>query len=167
MIKNISNEEKAVVTLLDGVKCPYEDGEAVLIKNVEGMKSKEDPSKSISETIYKIKTINSKSFEIGNTTGYDPYIRNGTAKNIKTPIVLKFKAMQDVFQNIQEGLPIDENMSFYDFVKMGRNALIHCCFVSLDSFIGTNKRVPKPWDTSDADEMFKIFAKIYPEEMKP
>lgn len=62
IIKNISNEEKAVVTLLDGVKNPFEDGEAVLIKNVEGMKNKEDPTKTINETIHKIKVINSKSF---------------------------------------------------------------------------------------------------------
>ena len=62
IIKNISCDEKAVVTLLDGVKSPFEDGEAIILRNVEGMKSKEDPNKSINETIYKIKTINSKSF---------------------------------------------------------------------------------------------------------
>ena len=37
MIKNISCEEDGVVTLLDGVKHPYEDGDYVVINNVEGM----------------------------------------------------------------------------------------------------------------------------------
>ncbi len=72
--------------MLDGVKNPFEDGEAVLIRNVEGMKLKDDEAKLINETIHKVKVINSKSFEIGNTLGYTPYIRNGTVKNIKTPV---------------------------------------------------------------------------------
>ena len=31
MIKNITNEENAIVTVLEGQKVPYEDGETVLI----------------------------------------------------------------------------------------------------------------------------------------
>jgi Ubiquitin-activating enzyme E1 FCCH domain len=37
MIKSISNAEKGVVTLLTGVKHPYEDGELVVISEIEGM----------------------------------------------------------------------------------------------------------------------------------
>lgn len=37
MIKNISIAEKGIVTLLPGVKHPYQDGEVILIKSVEGM----------------------------------------------------------------------------------------------------------------------------------
>jgi len=37
MIKNITSEEAAVVTLLEGSKHPYEDGEYVVIDLVEGM----------------------------------------------------------------------------------------------------------------------------------
>ena len=37
MIKNITTAEKAVVTLLDGAKHPFEDGEVVIIKGVDGM----------------------------------------------------------------------------------------------------------------------------------
>ena len=77
-----------MVTLLDGSKHPYEDGEAVVIGQVEGMKHKEDPSKSINGAIRKVKVINFKSFEIGDTRMYEPYVRNGTAKNIKTPVNL-------------------------------------------------------------------------------
>ena len=65
-----------------------------------------------------MKTINSKSFEIGDTTCYEPYARNGTAKNIKTPVFLKFSSMKDIFESAQDKLPIDENLSFFDFVKM-------------------------------------------------
>lgn len=90
-VKEITNHEKGIVTLLDGVKNPFEDGEAVLIRNVEGMKLKDEDTKSINDTIHKVKVINSKSFEIGNTLNYGPYVRNGTIKNIKTPVELSYK----------------------------------------------------------------------------
>lgn len=37
IIKSISNEEEGLVTLLDGVKHPYEDGDCVVLNLVEGM----------------------------------------------------------------------------------------------------------------------------------
>lgn len=37
MIKNITNAEKGVVTLLPGVKHPFEDGEHVIFSEVLGM----------------------------------------------------------------------------------------------------------------------------------
>lgn len=61
------------------------------------MTHKEDKTKSINGTLHKVKVINSKSFMIGDTTAYEPYIRNGIAKNVKTPITLKYKNMKEVF----------------------------------------------------------------------
>lgn len=40
IIKSITNATNGVVTLLDGAKHPYEDGEVVHLKNVEGMAHK-------------------------------------------------------------------------------------------------------------------------------
>lgn len=37
MIKSVSNEEQGLVTLLDGVKHPYEDGDYVVLSMVDGM----------------------------------------------------------------------------------------------------------------------------------
>lgn len=62
MIKDIEISERGLVTLLDGAKHSYEDGEAVVLSQVEGMKFKEDQSKSINGAIRKIKVINFKSF---------------------------------------------------------------------------------------------------------
>lgn len=39
MIKSITNEERGIVTLLEGAKHPYEDGEVVVINNVNGMQN--------------------------------------------------------------------------------------------------------------------------------
>lgn len=61
-----------------------------MINHVEGMKLKEDATKSINGAIRKVKVINFKSFEIGDTRMFEPYVRNGTAKNIKTPVIVDF-----------------------------------------------------------------------------
>lgn len=37
IIKNISNEEEGLVTLMDGVKHPYEDGDYIVLSLVNGM----------------------------------------------------------------------------------------------------------------------------------
>lgn len=58
------------------------------------MNHKDDKTKSINGTLHKVKALNTKSFQIGDTTMYEPYIRNGLAKNVKTPIFLKFKSMK-------------------------------------------------------------------------
>lgn len=40
MIKHISNEEEGLVTLLDGLKHPYQDGDYVLLSKIQGMETK-------------------------------------------------------------------------------------------------------------------------------
>lgn len=52
---------------------------------------------SINGTIHKIRSININSFEIGDTRGFSNYIRNGIAKNIKTPINVSFKSLSSVW----------------------------------------------------------------------
>ena len=97
--------------------------------------------------------INSKSFYIGDTTHHEPFIRNGLAKNVKTPVSLNFKSMKEVYENAKTNLPIDENLQFYDFSKMNRNKLIHFCFVALDEYADSKMgKLPKAWSSADAKE---------------
>ena len=88
MIKDISyNEEKlnSVVTLLDGFKHKYEDGDSVVLKEVLGMQ-KIGEEKSINDTVVTIKVINPSSFTISEDVRlYSPYNGNGTAKQVKVP----------------------------------------------------------------------------------
>lgn len=99
MISNITNEENGVVTLLPGLKHPYEDGDTVIFREVEGMDSlnTDKEPKSINGTIHKIQTINSNSFKIGDTSNYSPYIRNGLVKNIKVPVHISFKSFEETY----------------------------------------------------------------------
>lgn len=50
----------------------------------------------INGTLHRVKTINKSTFLIGDTTTYSPYVRNGTAKLIKTPIQMKFLPLENV-----------------------------------------------------------------------
>ena len=46
--------------------------------------------KSINDQVFQIKSINTNSFYIGDTRNYSPYIRNGTAINLKKSIKINF-----------------------------------------------------------------------------
>lgn len=85
------------------------------------MVHKEDNSKSINNTVHKVKVMNVYEFQIGDTSVYQPYIRNGTVKNIKEPVHVKFRSMREVFEGAKEKLPIDQNLQYYDFSKEGKN----------------------------------------------
>jgi len=88
MIQSITSEEQGLVTCLKGIKHGCEDGDAVMITEVKGMKLKEgekhdDPelkSDNINGTIHKIKVENAFSFRIGDTRKYEDYEGNGIAK---------------------------------------------------------------------------------------
>lgn len=66
--------------------------------------------------------------------------------------------MEDVYK--QADLPIDENLQFYDFVKMNKNKIIHNCFVALDIFTQKKKAAPKPWDIENANEFLEIYTQL-------
>jgi hypothetical protein len=93
MIESITNAEKGVVTLLNKQRHPYEDGEAVRITGVKGMTKQN--GESINGTIHKIIVINQFSFEIGNTLEYSSYEIDGVARNMKLPIKVEFKPLEE------------------------------------------------------------------------
>jgi len=51
VINDISNEKEGVVTLMEGLKHPFEDGENVIISGITGMELKDDKKKAINNTI--------------------------------------------------------------------------------------------------------------------
>lgn len=105
MIKSIeADKEEAIVELLPHTKHKFEDGDEVLLIQVEGMKLKpgeshEDPSiksDSINDTIHKVKVISPYSFKIGDTRKYEKYEMNGIARQLKTKKIMNFKSYKEV-----------------------------------------------------------------------
>jgi len=70
------------------------------------MDNKEEEGKSINGTLHTIKVLNFKSFEIGNTLRYKDYVRNGTAKNIKTPVNIKFRPFEEAIDPENKDLQV-------------------------------------------------------------
>ena len=167
MIKSISNEEKALVELLQNAKHKFEDGDEVLFTSVEGMDLKEGSlhlgiqnadckSSNINDTIHKVTVVNPYAFRIGDTRGYTDFKNNGIAKQLRTKLTIKFLPFGEVMQ--AKEIPQDMNMSMADFEKMANNPLSHVAFEALDNFKTVEKRMPKPWDLKDA-EKFLVHAK--------
>ena len=138
MIKNIEyNEAKnaTVVTLLDGFKHKYEDGDQVMIKEVKGMRTKSDEEQSINGKIFTIKVINPQSFSFDeeDLRQYTPYEGNGIAKQIKVPQQIEFKTIKEMEEgelNGEEAL-LDANLIISDFEKLPNKLAAHRIYKGL------------------------------------
>ena len=111
MIKSITNEEEGVVTLLEGMKHPYQDGDYVVFSRVKGMElvketmEEKSPEQlfyedqtgqkvdGINNRVYKIQVINWNSFKIGDTRNFAEYQGNGLCRNIKMPQKKEYQSL--------------------------------------------------------------------------
>lgn len=80
---------------------------------------------------------------------FEPYVRNGTIKNIKTPITVQFPPFEIAVDPL-EACDMDSELEFFDFAKQPKTALLRLCFITLDQFRFSEKRFPNPWDHNDA-----------------
>lgn len=157
MIQSITNEEEGLVTCLKGIKHGYEDGDAVMITEVKGMKLKdgekhEDPelkSETINGTLHKVKTVNASSFKIGDTRKFEEYVGNGIAKQLKTNVIKKFKTFPDIMLKTHEELLFDEDLRYADFSKLNNATLSHVAFEALDKFNASNGAMDDQEETKE------------------
>lgn len=153
-----------MVELLQNVKHKLEDGDEVVFQGVEGMKLKagmkhddaQVKSDSIDDTIHKVKVLTPYSFTIGDTEKFEPYVRNGIAKQLKTKARFKFKSYADSVRAKVDDMPLDANLAIADWEKMHHNQAVHICFQALGKFKMENKRLPKVWDLVDAKKFVEI-----------
>lgn len=91
--------------------------------------------KSINGTLHKMKTINKSTFSIQDTSGFSKYLRNGTAKLVKTPITLQFQPIHDLLQ--QSPPLLDPTLAFSDYMKLDNPLLTHIAYetMSKKSFV--------------------------------
>ena len=158
MIKEITKDKEGLVTLQEGFKHSYEDGDEVLIEKVEGMTTTD--GKSINGTIHKVITVTPSSFKIGDTTGYSDYEINGLAKQLKTKLKMSFKPLSEIGMT---DVPHDENLLVSDFEKMDHNDFSHYCYNTVDAIKEEGKyKTIKDW-TSDS---FHEFGEIFEQKLK-
>lgn len=92
MIGNITQDkEGGVVTLLQGYKHRFEDGDHIVISEVqESSGLVQNGSISINNSTHTVKTISPTEFRIGDTSIYTQYVSSGLAKQIKVPKKVSF-----------------------------------------------------------------------------
>lgn len=129
MLKNIAYDDSrgaTVVTLLEGFKHKYQDGDTIQFREVLGMKliGEEEETQSINEKQVTIKVINPQSFTISDDARlYTKYEGNGIAKQVKVPLKLSFKSLTDL-ENENEP-PFDSNLHISDFEKIDNKVAAH------------------------------------------
>ncbi len=141
MIKDIKWDEKreaTVVTLLEGFKHKYEDGDQVIIKEVKGMMSNEEMKEgenSINGKQVTVKVINPSSFMINeDARQYSEYEGNGIAKQIKVPKKLTFKSLTELelLESTEQGPQgFDVNLQISDFEKLDNKVDTHYLYCAL------------------------------------
>ena len=175
MIKQITNAEKGEVTSITGQRHSFENGDVIVLKEVEGMerlkdhkeenKIEETPSTSINDTVYPVEYVDPYKFRIGDTRGFAKYIRNGVAKQIKLQKNVSFKDLHTVYTDKE--ICIDKNLDLMDFAKIQDKYATHISFEALDTFVLTNKKMPEEWNLSDAEKLADISTKIAERFGKP
>lgn len=122
---------------------------------------------SINNTIHKIRVITPFSFSIGDTRKYEDYTGNGIGKQLRTKSTLKMASFKDtMIGKVKQ----DDNLCYSYFEKFGINDLAHIAFEALDKFKSEAKRMPKPWDLTDATAFVdhsKKISEAYDLENKP
>ena len=99
MIKSISlsDDGKVIVSVLDNYKHKFEDSDVLQLKEVNGMVDSDGKSINDVDQI-KIRVINTSSFELLglDIQKYSKYESGDIAKQVKVPMTLSFKTMQEI-----------------------------------------------------------------------
>ena len=146
MISSITNEKQGIVTVLDEEKHNLEDGDYVTFTETKGMTELNGGLPQM------VKTLSPSSFSIGDTSNYGVYEGGGLALQVKMPKKL-------VFRSLEESIKAPE-FSITDFAKFDRPNQMHLAFMALHTFVDRHKRVPRPRNDRDANEMLELVEEL-------
>lgn len=142
MIADVSNDKEGIVTCIDDTRHGMEDGDYVTFSEIQGM-----TELNHCEPI-KIKVLGPYTFSIGDTTTFSKYERGGIATQVKMPKELTFKPLKESLSNPE--------FVVSDFAKFDHPQQLHLAFTALHKFIDKHGRVPRSWNTEDADEFVSL-----------
>jgi len=147
IVASITQENPAIVTVVDDARIPWEDGESIVFTEVQGMTQLNDGKAR------KTKTLSQHTFSIEeDATGYPTYNGGGYVTQVKTPRVVDF-------------LPLEEALKKPEFVathwaKFDRPPQLHLGFQALHQFRQQQGRYPKPHNEDDAKSVLDIATKL-------
>ncbi|XP_054164273.1 ubiquitin-like modifier-activating enzyme 1 isoform X2 [Oppia nitens] len=150
LITSVTKDAEAVVTTHDETRHGFSDGDKVTFQEVEGMIELNGCEPKT------VKVLGPYTFSIGDTTGYQDYVRGGYAIQVKQPKIVNFKTLKESLANPEFVLT--------DFAKMDRSPQLHVAFQALHTFVERHRRHPNVWNESDGIEFRKIVGDISSEQ---
>mmetsp|Transcript_13958 Transcript_13958/g.17541 ORF Transcript_13958/g.17541 Transcript_13958/m.17541 type:complete len:1022 (+) Transcript_13958:91-3156(+) len=139
MIASVTQDTPGLVTTLEDSRHGLETGDVVEFSDVTGMSE-------LNGQQFTVKVTSPYAFEIGDTAAYSTYERGGYVNQIKQPVTLSFKNLQ---QALDDPAPFLES----DFAKVGRAGILHQAFRALDSFRAETGKLPTPGDLREAERV--------------
>lgn len=144
MVEGIDKDE-GIVTVRDESRHGFDTGTLVRFTEVQGMPE-------INDTAEPIRVEASKgpyTFQISGIKDFGDYVSGGWVKEVKQPRTMHFKPLATALK--------EPEYVYSDFGKMDNSVILHGAFMALDRFQAVKKRLPRPGNSSDAEELVGLF----------
>ena len=142
MVAHISNENPAVVTVLEESRHRLQTGDRIHLSELVG------PMDVLNGREFTVNVKDPYSFEIdfdGSSLG--GYVRGGFITEVKAPKVFHFAPYEESWRNPGEIIG--------DFSKLDRLGPLHLGFRSLQQFRNSHGRLPHPGSATDAETVYR------------
>lgn len=71
---------------------------------------------------------------------------------------ISFQTFDEIINKTsKDKLPFDQNLIYYDFVKINNTQLLHNSIKALGKFVEQNSRLPHPWSFSDSNQIVELY----------
>ena len=143
IITSISKCPKGIVTVNDDKRHGFEDNDHVVFREVEGMTEVNGKS-------FPIKVISPFSFEIGDTSSFGDYTRQGIAEQVKVPRQVKYYSLAKSLEEPLRGNILELQDPDMDWENMNKPFELHVVLKSVLDFYAAKKRLPELLSEEDA-----------------
>ncbi|PFH32051.1 ubiquitin-activating enzyme E1 family protein [Besnoitia besnoiti] len=134
ILAGITHEEQATVHTHTDKLLPFQDGDYVVFREVQGMTEINDLAPM------PIKVTGKHSFQIGDTTKFSPYLSEGIARQVKMPRTIPFKSYE---ASCAAPVAAGECMLLVpDLGKFGRSEQLHFAFQAVLGYRDANPSEP-------------------------
>uniref|UniRef100_A0A3B3DIT5 Ubiquitin-like modifier-activating enzyme 6 n=1 Tax=Oryzias melastigma TaxID=30732 RepID=A0A3B3DIT5_ORYME len=144
-IQSITQDNSGVVTCIDNQPHGLQTGQSVIFREINGMEE-------LNGTTRQVSVLSSHSFEIGDTSHFQPYAHGGFFVMVKTPQMYKFETLEQQLSDPQVLIP--------DLSKPEAPLHIHAAMLALDAFQEKHGRLPNIGCLEDAEALLKLTEEV-------
>ena len=140
IVTMIEKGEKTVVTVHEDKRHIFQEGDYVVLREVEGMTqiNETQPIKITATTTYTF------TLEL-NSSAFSDYTRQGVVENVKVPRKLAFHSWEQSYKNPSASATFGM-LEPPDLAKFGRSEQLHAALYGINAFTEKNARFPENTD---------------------